>query len=255
MMKKVFLFAIMCGVLAGCGNKRAGTTAVDYRAASGYFVLNTVDAGATITENITSQQRFSELFGEGHTMASGFAPIDFTKEFAVGVILPSTDRSTELGVDSLTLKDGKLALHYSVVSGAAQSFTIRPCMVLVIDRQYDGTLEATAHKTDTDYIPLAIVNGTGSATYTKAVEERVAFGFEATAGTKLHGVLTSDDAQANVRFSQIIMPDGSADGPWAREIEYALTQSGTYKLIVTGNMMAGDPWAGTFTITVKLAGE
>ncbi|MCD7936631.1 MAG: hypothetical protein LUG98_07205 [Tannerellaceae bacterium] len=67
--------------------------------------------------------------------------------------------------------------------------------------------------------------------------------------------LTSHDTQANIRFCQIIMPDGTADGPFGRDLEYTLSQDGDYKLEICPDMMAGEPWSGTFTVDFELFEE
>jgi hypothetical protein len=69
----------------------------------------------------------------------------------------------------------------------------------------------------------------------------------------LHATLSSDDEAANVRFTQIIMPDGEADGPFGMEIDYELVKEGEYRLLVNENMMAGDPWEGEFTLEISLS--
>lgn len=38
--------------------------------------------------------------------------------------------------------------------------------------------------------------------------------------------ITYPDGSGNLRLAQIIMPDGTADGPFGQEATYALTQSG-----------------------------
>ncbi len=56
----------------------------------------------------------------------------------------------------------------------------------------------------------------------------------------------------NLRLSQIVMPDGTMDGPFWQEVNYELTQKGGYQLIFTENNMAGDPWSGDAMIAVSL---
>lgn len=68
----------------------------------------------------------------------------------------------------------------------------------------------------------------------------------------LSGRLTSNDSIANIRFSQIILPDGTSDGPFGRELQYNLTQTGRYRLSVHEDMMAGDPWGGVFMVRLAL---
>lgn len=66
--------------------------------------------------------------------------------------------------------------------------------------------------------------------------------------------LSATETGANLRLSQIIMPDGSMDGPFGTETEYSLTQNGGYQLIFNENMMAGDgPWSGDVTFTISLS--
>ena len=57
----------------------------------------------------------------------------------------------------------------------------------------------------------------------------------------------------NLRLSQIIMPDGQADGPFSTETTYDLTQNGWYQLIFNENMMAWDPWSGDATFSITLS--
>ncbi|MCD8044324.1 MAG: hypothetical protein LUH10_14835 [Tannerellaceae bacterium] len=70
--------------------------------------------------------------------------------------------------------------------------------------------------------------------------------------TRIHAALTSHDTQANLRFSEIIMPDDSSDGPFGRELDYELPRDGTYKLIIGENIMAGEPWSGDFTLDFEV---
>ncbi len=55
----------------------------------------------------------------------------------------------------------------------------------------------------------------------------------------------------NIRFSQIIFPDGKADGPFGQELKYTLAQKGTYRLIISSNLMANGKRNGSFVLKVK----
>lgn len=61
-----------------------------------------------------------------------------------------------------------------------------------------------------------------------------------------------DNMMGNLRRSQIIMPDGQADGPFGTDTEYNLTQFGWYQLIFNENMMSWDPRSGDAQITITL---
>lgn len=66
-------------------------------------------------------------------------------------------------------------------------------------------------------------------------------------------VLPTTDTWANLRLSQIIMPDGTMDGPFGLQTAYDLNQNGWYELIVSESLMAWDPWTGDVQVTVSLS--
>jgi hypothetical protein len=71
-------------------------------------------------------------------------------------------------------------------------------------------------------------------------------------GGELVAGLVPDDPKGNIRFTQIILPGGKADGPFGRSLRYPVAGKGVYRLIIGQNLMAGDPWTGAFTLNVQL---
>lgn len=65
---------------------------------------------------------------------------------------------------------------------------------------------------------------------------------------KLDARIIPEDNQLNIRFSQIILPDKTSDGPFGREMKYTLDQTGTYKLIIAPSNMAEGKRSGDFQI-------
>ena len=61
-----------------------------------------------------------------------------------------------------------------------------------------------------------------------------------------------DDNNLNIRFSNIIAPDGSSDGPFGRQLKYEAKQKGMYKLIIASNSMAEGKTRGDFSIRLEL---
>jgi hypothetical protein len=57
--------------------------------------------------------------------------------------------------------------------------------------------------------------------------------------------------ELNVRFSQIVLPDGNSDGPFGLQIKYELRQMGLYKLIIGPNLMADGKRSGDFIIRLE----
>ena len=251
-MKKLVFLAVLAGVfLAGCQNEQPLRT--DYKELEGYFVRNTVP-DVMLVEKITSQKLFNTYFGTATTMNSLPTPVDFAQEFVAAVILPETSQTTTLAVDSVVRSGDNVTLYYSVNTGADQSYTTRPVLLTAIDKKYNGRLDLTAngYGAKNSFISLDLNDGKASASLRKEANQTVTFIFDSGPYTKLSGMLSSNDSTANVRFSQIIMPDGSADGPFGREITYDLPLKGSYNLIVHENMMAGDPWEGVFSIEIDL---
>lgn len=106
---------------------------------------------------------------------------------------------------------------------------------------------------DSGLIYLDIENGHIKERIRKDSMKTVIVEFNPGDSTWLHGWLSSKDSIANIRFDQIIMPDSTMDGPFGREIEYKLTQRGTYQLSIGESLMAGDPWAGVFLLRIQLS--
>lgn len=69
----------------------------------------------------------------------------------------------------------------------------------------------------------------------------------------LSAVITGVKDTANIRFNQIIMPDGDSDGPFGRSLQYDLTRRGVYKLSIGESLMEGQPWGGVFTLELRLS--
>lgn len=101
-------------------------------------------------------------------------------------------------------------------------------------------------------IGLPVEQGCGRAVIRKTAMQPVEVVFDAQDADFLYGKILDVSDTANIRISQIIMPDGSGDGPFGREIEYDLPMRGAYRLRIGENMMAGEPWGGDFYLELYL---
>lgn len=68
----------------------------------------------------------------------------------------------------------------------------------------------------------------------------------------LDASLTAAGEMRNIRFNQIIMPDGRMDGPFGHEIHYKTPQKGNYTLILGKDNMADGKVEGPVTVHVQL---
>ncbi|CAF3700105.1 unnamed protein product [Rotaria sp. Silwood1] len=81
--------------------------------------------------------------------------------------------------------------------------------------------------------------------------EHVTYVFEAKKGQKLLANVMSVEMNANIRISQIISPSGNGDGPFGTKTTYDLGENGDWKIVLSENQMAGDPWKGEFQLLIR----
>ncbi|GAA4780686.1 hypothetical protein GCM10023231_04790 [Olivibacter ginsenosidimutans] len=120
--------------------------------------------------------------------------------------------------------------------------------------------DTTVAETDTgtavatqDSIPLTLVNGAVEQKGMMEKGKHIVFSFDVPKPGKLQASVKPDETNGNVRIAQIFMPDNTADGPFGMDMSYDLKQTGKYRLVISENQMAGDPYNGPFTLTIKLA--
>ncbi len=107
-----------------------------------YFVKNTVK-NAPAKPRIDDRATFDKLFGAAAVMGTNGLPtsIDFANQSVIAVISPETNRATELLPVSLVKRtDGKLVFTYRKKTGAAQTYTTRPFLAILIDKSVAGEL-------------------------------------------------------------------------------------------------------------------
>ncbi len=109
---------------------------VDYREAYNYF-LNQGQERA-VSSKITTQKDFDRCFGMAAFMGKGGNPtvINFKKEFVIPIVLPETDKDTDILDVSLEGNEKELKLTYWVKEGKQQSFFIQNIKLLIVDNAY-----------------------------------------------------------------------------------------------------------------------
>lgn len=112
---------------------------VNYTIAENYFIKN----GAELPEShkITDQETFNQIFGMATTMGENGKPteIDFEKQFVIAVETGPVQKETELIPGFLINHyDGKLVFHYEVKQGADITYTIRPVLIIIVDKTYEN---------------------------------------------------------------------------------------------------------------------
>ena len=131
-MSRTILFLAVLLSLASC----AQTSAIPFEEVNNYFFLNKADLPGSPL--IDSSEQFQKLFGTATFMGKDGQPtsIDFDQEFVIAVVYPVTDFSVELAPQSLRLEDGELVFTYLEATGEQQSWTMRPVLLVKVDRKY-----------------------------------------------------------------------------------------------------------------------
>ena len=117
------------------------STNVPFTVAKNYFVKNTVKAGGLQNPKIETKENFDSIFGAATTMDKNGKPteIDFSKYYAIAVIGDETDIATEMSPVTLQKNDkNEITLNYKVTKGSKQSFRIRPLLIVIADKIYNG---------------------------------------------------------------------------------------------------------------------
>ena len=133
-MKKLFTLALAAMLFAACGQKKE----IPYEVAHNYFVRN--DVTGPVPAKIDSSDEFERYFGMAAFMGKNGqpTPIVFEKQFAIAVVLPETNHSTELYAESLTDDGSKLLFTYRAeVADKENTWTQVPVLLIFVDRQYE----------------------------------------------------------------------------------------------------------------------
>ena len=135
-MKRILLILASLLALASC----TGTSEVPFTELDHYFFKN----GQEIPQNpkIDTPEEFTALFGMAAVMGEGGqpTPVDWAKEFVIALVYPAIDFAVEIAPESLILTGGELVFTYTEVMGEQQSWTMRPMLLIKVDRKYEAEI-------------------------------------------------------------------------------------------------------------------
>lgn len=162
-MKKVLFTFIALITLTACGNKQATASSTDnsednnvvaFEVAKNYFFKNNLGI-LPASPKITTEEDFNKLFGMATTMGKDGKPtaIDFSKQFVLALVLPVTDRATEINPVKVEAKDNSLFYTYEVKKGEKQSFSIQPVSIIILDKKYENNEVVLVNDQEINYFP------------------------------------------------------------------------------------------------------
>ena len=85
-----------------------------------------------------------------------------------------------------------------------------------------------------------------------SIHPRIYVKFTNESAGKVHAVVTPISGDGNIRFNQILYPDKTADGPFGKELELELKQTGGHTLIIGHSLMAENPYSGKFKVELRI---
>ena len=101
---------------------------VRYLPLNNYFVRNDIEATKLQKLIITNETDFRSFFGEAAVMGRNGhpTPINFKTEYVLAVILPETDRSTDVTVLDVLQNGNSVIFNYHVERGEKNSYRLVP---------------------------------------------------------------------------------------------------------------------------------
>lgn len=133
-MRKLLILVLAVTMFASCEQQKD----IPFTEAHNYFVRN--DVTEPVPAKIGSLDEFKCYFGMATFMGKKGqpTPIDFETQFAMAVVLPETNHSTELHAESLIDDGQKLTFTYRVnVAPEENTWTQVPILLIFVDRQYE----------------------------------------------------------------------------------------------------------------------
>ena len=143
-MKQVVLALITVAMLVGCSPlskiEKEGYP-INYTELANYYVLNNVDVSKTQRLVINSQQTFEAYFGEAAVMGRNGQPtmVNFKTQYVLAVVLPETDRQTEVIPGEVVQNGNTIVMNYRVNKGAKTSYRMVPFVAIAIDKPVSDT--------------------------------------------------------------------------------------------------------------------
>ena len=143
-MKQVVLALITVAMLVGCSPlskiEKEGYP-INYTELANYYVLNNVDVSKTQRLVINSQQTFEAYFGEAAVMGRNGQPtmVNFKTQYVLAVVLPETDRQTEVIPGEVVQNGNTIVMNYRVNKGAKTTYRMVPLAAIAIDKPVNDT--------------------------------------------------------------------------------------------------------------------
>lgn len=151
-MKKIFsLWVLLVSFFSGMAQTQvsAPNTVVPYSIAKNYFLRNDIqpafdnDGKEMDLVFMTTKDELEKTFGYATSMGPKGTPtkIDFTKQFALGIIAKENEYITKVTVKSLVKNDKELVLTYEVETDEKKTGASKDFVLIVVDRKFGAPVK------------------------------------------------------------------------------------------------------------------
>lgn len=144
MRKKFFGLMLVLSTMflfAGCkkSNVPRGED-VPYVVAKNYFVNGNVEK--LDQPVIDNEAEFARTFGMATTTGEEGKPtaIDWEKQFVIAIVLDEASEYVTIEPKKLVNTEGGLHFRYTVKTGDEISYSMRPCLIVIVDRKYQSRI-------------------------------------------------------------------------------------------------------------------
>lgn len=147
-MNSKFLILLFCSLLfsTSCQNQeknisKSNSTKISekipMKLGENYFIKNTFQNKELVTKKISTQKEFDEIFGMATVMGKNGKPtkIDFTKEYVLAIINPTTDTETKIESINLEKKNNQLNFHYKITIGNKITYQYQPFLIEIVENK------------------------------------------------------------------------------------------------------------------------
>lgn len=116
---------------------------VPFTVAQNYTVKSTFKSKQLSSPKINTQMEFDRVFEKSTINDENNKPvnIDFSKQYVIAIVETATKKNTGIYANNLKVKGDEITLHYKIEKGEKQVKKVQPCMILVVDKKYQGYLK------------------------------------------------------------------------------------------------------------------
>lgn len=150
MKRYVVLFAVIV-VSVACQDKNSSnihsnkyentfSERIHFIIADRYFIANSLPKQNT---KIETEGEFNYFFHPAAVMGKGGLPIkiDFNSDYVIALTKPETSIETEKKVELILNFEDRVQVNYSVLKAKEVSYTMKPALVVVVEKKYNAKIE------------------------------------------------------------------------------------------------------------------